>query len=187
MNNNKVIFWPVIISIIGHVALISASSMIDLRDNVKAEDIFTIHINEPEQKLEKEEKKEVKNHPENKTNTEAKSIGNDTMREDTIDLGSSDTKYVSYLLKIKRKILQIWEYPQQAYEKNEEGIVVIRISLDSQGNLVATNLESSSGSALLDAGALSIVKAAAPFDQLPASYDLARLHIVASFRYKLVD
>ncbi len=33
MDSKKVIFWPVFISIIGHIALISASGMIDLGKN----------------------------------------------------------------------------------------------------------------------------------------------------------
>lgn len=187
MDSKKVIVWPVVISIIGHVALISASSVIDLRDNVKAAEIFTIDFREPEQLLKKEQNIEVKKPSETKTTTEAKKFSNDTIREDTVDLGSSNVKYVSYLVKIKRRILQIWEYPQKAYEKNEEGVVVVKISLDARGNLAETKLISSSGSVLLDEGALGIVKTAAPFDPLPDDYGLTRLHIVASFRYKLVE
>jgi len=200
MGSKKVILWPVIISIIGHVALISASGMIDLRDKVKAAEIFTVDIKEtrPDKPLkekpltdkpqkEEEKKKEVKKPPGSKTTKEAKSITSGGLREDTVDLGSSDTKYISYLYKIKRKILQIWEYPPKAYEKNEEGVAVIKMSLDAGGNVIATNLVSSSGSALLDEGALGIVRAAAPFDSLPYNYGLERLHIVASFRYKLEE
>ncbi|PKN76408.1 MAG: hypothetical protein CVU52_04950 [Deltaproteobacteria bacterium HGW-Deltaproteobacteria-10] len=189
MDSKKVIFWPVIISIIGHIALISASGMIDLRDNVKAAEIFTVDIKgmEPDKPVPEEEKKEAKNPTEAKTNKETKNTGTDGVKEDTVNLGSSDTKYVSYLVKIKRKILQIWEYPLKAYENNEEGVVVVKITLDARGNLAETNLISSSGSVLLDAGALGIVKSAAPFDPLPDSYGLARLHIVASFRYKLEE
>ena len=169
MDSKKVIFWPVFISIIGHIALISASGMIDLRDNVKAAEIFTVDIKgmEPDKSVQEGDKKEEKNLPESKTNKESKNISTDGVREETVNLGSSDIKYVSYLVKIKRKILQIWEYPLKAYENNEEGVVVVKISLD--------------------AGALGIIKSAAPFEPLPNSYGLARLHIVASFRYKLEE
>lgn len=189
MYSKKIIVWPVIISVIGHVALISASSMIDLRDNVKAVEIFTLDFKEPaaEQPPKKEEIKELKDQPESKITKEVSNTAIGNEKEDTVNLGSSDVRYVEYLIKIKRKILQIWEYPQKAYENNEEGIVVVKISLDAQGNLIGTKLVSSSGSVMLDEGALSIVKTAAPFDPLPNSYDLARLNIVASFHYKLVE
>lgn len=207
MNSKKVIYWPVIISIIGHVALISASGMIDLRDKVKVAEIFTVEIKETqaekplkdkppkkeelekvkekEIKKEKEVKKEIKKPPAAKTSKETQSVSTGSMKEDTVDLGSSDAKYVAYLHKIKRKILQIWEYPVKAYENSEEGVTVVKMSVDAGGNVIATSLVSSSGSSLLDEGSLGIVQAAAPFDPLPNNYGLERLHIVASFRYKL--
>ena len=183
MDSKKVLLWPVIISIIGHVALISASSVFDLRDNGKTAEIFTVDIKEPEpgQSPRKEGNKEIKEHQKTKV------TNGDGWREDTVDLGSNDVKYAAYLVRIKRRILQIWEYPQKAYEKNEEGVVVVKMSIDAGGKLAETNLMSSSGSTLLDEGALSIVKASAPFEPLPDSYNLSRLHIVASFRYKLVE
>lgn len=196
MDSKKVIYWPVIISIVGHIALISVSGMIDLRDNVKPAEIFTVNIKEAEpdkplkeeeQKKEQEKKKEVKDISASPTTKDSKNIAKDGLREDTVNLGSSDAKYVAYLLKIKRKILQIWEYPPKAYEKNEEGVAVVKMSVDAGGNVTATNLVSSSGSSLLDEGAIGIIRAAAPFDPLPNSYGLARLHIIASFRYKLEE
>jgi len=183
MDSKNVIIWPVIISIVGHVALISASSMIDLRDNVQTAEIFTVDIRDqgPEQTPKKEgktEKKEFK---------KTRAISGDGWREDTVNLGSSEVKYAAYLVTIKKRILQIWEYPQKAYEKNEEGVVVVKMSIDASGSLTETSLMSSSGSTLLDDGALSIIKRAAPFEPLPDSYNLSRLNIVASFRYKLVE
>jgi periplasmic protein TonB len=187
MDSKKVIFWPVIISIIGHVALISVSGMIDLRDNVKAAEIFTVDIKDtqPEpQPVQKEEKKEVKQPAETK---KVKQPGNNGWREDTVDLNSSDIRYSAYLVKIKRKLLQIWQYPQKAYDQNEEGVVAVRISIDANGRLAGTNLLSSSGSKLLDESTLGVVQRAAPFEQLPGSYNLERLHVVASFSYKIVE
>ncbi len=206
MSSKKVIYWPVIISIVGHFALLSASGMIDLRNKVRTPEMFTVDIKEiqPEKPLKdapkeekkqkqeekeekKQEKKEIKKTTDSKTSKEAKSVSVRGVREDTVDLGSSDAKYVAYLYKIKRKILQIWEYPVKAYERNEEGVSVVKMSLDARGNVIATNLVTSSGSTLLDDGSLGIVRAAAPFDPLPNNYGLERLHIVASFRYKLEE
>jgi protein TonB len=185
----RVVFWPVIISLVGHLALISASGMIDLRDNVRAAEIFTVDIAgmEPDKLYPEKDEKEVKDPPAPEAAKEANTVSTDGVREETVNLGSSDVKYVSYLIKIKRKILQIWEYPQKAYENNEEGVVVVKISVDARGNLVGTDLISSSGSTLLDEGALGIVRAAAPYEPLPNNYGLARLHILASFRYKLIE
>jgi TonB family protein len=191
MDSNKVLLWPVIISIIGHVALISVSSMIDLRDPVQTAEIFTVALKEPgsQQEPQKKESKELKKPQKQKDSDTwgAKAASNDGWREETVDLGSSDVRYSSYLNKIKRKILQIWQYPQKAYDQNEEGVVIVKMSIDASGRLAGTNLLSSSGSMLLDEGALGVVQRAAPFEPLPGAYSLSRLHIVASFSYKLVD
>lgn len=168
--------------------MLSASSMVDLRTNVKTNEIFTVDLSDPPQVKSKrpEEKKEQKKPEPGKTeeNKIRESLG---LKEETVDLGTSDVKYVTYLIKIKKRILQIWEYPRSAYERNEEGVVVVKMSLDATGNLAGANLMSSSGSKILDEGALNIVRAAAPFDPLPGNYGLSRLHIIASFRYKLME
>lgn len=187
MDSKKTFLLPVIISIIGHVALISVSSMIDLRDNVKPREIFTVDLKEPEpeQSPKKEEKnKDVKKKHEARETNPSES---DSWREDTVDLGSTDTRYASYLNKVRKKISLNWQYPPIAYEKNQEGIVSVRISINADGSVADIRLLSSSGSTLLDEGALSAVKSAAPYESLLKIYDLSRLHVVASFRYKLVE
>ena len=189
MDSNKVILLPVIISIIGHVALISVSSMIDLRDPVQTAEIFTVDLKEPgsEQTPQKKDSKKLKEPRKTGDTGKAKPVNNDGWREDTVDLGSSDVRYSSYLVKIKRKILLIWQYPQKAYDQNEEGVVVVKMSIDAGGRLAGANLLSSSGSMLLDEDALGVVRGAAPFEPLPGGYNLSRLHIVASFSYRLVE
>ncbi|PKN51366.1 MAG: hypothetical protein CVU55_12060 [Deltaproteobacteria bacterium HGW-Deltaproteobacteria-13] len=192
MDMKKAILWPVIISVLIHVSLLAVAGMIDLRDNIKPVDVLTVSIKEPEPKAEKitAPKKEQKAKEKIKPVQAKKEKGvnvNDDWREDTIDLGSSDIKYVTYLAKIKSRILRIWKYPQKAYEKNEEGIVVVRISIDANGNLAGATLISSSGSAELDDDAVGVVYGAAPFEPLPEIYNLSRLHIVASFDYKIMD
>lgn len=74
-----------------------------------------------------------------------------------------------------------------AYEKSEEGVVVIRISIDDNGTLAQAALMTSSGFVNLDASTLNIIRAAAPFSPLPGQYQLSRLHIIASFRYRIKD
>jgi len=191
MGSKKAILWPVIISIIIHVTLLAVTGMIDLRDNIKPVEIFSVSIKEPEpeatpapkkEKITKKETKSVRTQKE-----KGVSVNDDDWREETVDLGSRDIKYVTYLARIKNKILQIWQYPQKAYENNEEGNVIVKMSIDADGRLAGAALISSSGYAELDDGALSVVQTAAPFEPLPGIYDLSRLNIVASFQYKITD
>jgi protein TonB len=190
MDSKKVLLWPVLISIIGHLTLISVSGVIDLRDNVKAAEIITVDIREtepiiePTKKEEEKGKKEVKKPKETK---DAKAIGLGRLREDTVDLASGDVRYATYLGKIKKKILQVWRYPPKAYEKNEEGVVVIKIAIDADGSIAQTLLISSSGSLILDEGTLNDIRAAVPFDPLLASFKLDRLNVVCTFIYRIRD
>jgi TonB family protein len=173
------------------MTLLAVTGMIDLRDNIKPVEIFSVSIKETEpeatpapknEKITKKEAKSVRTQ-----NEEGVSVNDDDWREETVDLGSTNIKYVTYLAKIKIKILQIWQYPQKAYENNEEGNVIVKMSIDADGRLAGAALISSSGYADLDDGALSVVQTAAPFEPLPVIYDLSRLNIVASFHYKITD
>ena len=193
MDTKKAILWPVVISVLIHVTLLAVAGMIDLRDNIKPMEIISVSIKEPEPEVEKTPAPKKANRTKEKTKlVQAKKekgvdIKDDDWREDTIDLGSLDIKYVTYLAKIKNRILGIWKYPQKAYEKNEEGIVVVKMSIDADGSLAGATLMSSSGYAELDDGAVSVVQTAAPFEPLPEIYNLSRLHIIASFDYKIMD
>jgi periplasmic protein TonB len=188
MGSKKAIFWPVIISIFIHMTLLAVTGMIDLRDNIKPVEIFSVSIKEPEPEVIPELKKEKKIKEKTKSvqTQKEKGANTDDWREETVDLGSADIKYVNYLTKIKNKISQI-DYPQKAFEKNEEGTVTVKMSIDVNGSLAGVTLMSSSGYADLDDGAISVVRATAPFEPLPEIYNLSRLHITITFLYKISD
>jgi TonB family protein len=183
MDSMKVLLWPVIISIIGHVALISVSSMIDLHENIKPMEIFTVDIKDPEpfkQTPKEEEKKEIKKPRQDKS---AKPINTGNWREDTIDLSSPDTKYLSYRQSIAGKLFRTWKYPEKAKEAGEQGVVVLEIPINPDGSIEEPNIVNSSGSAILDEAAIRAAKAAAPFGQTPDT-DL-KLHLFVKFLYEL--
>ena len=130
--SRKAILWPVIISVVIHLTLLAVAGMIDLRENITPVDVLSVSIHEPEPETKPPPKKENKAKEKTKSIKAVKAKGvdvpDDSWREDTIELGSSDIKYVTYLTKIKKKILAIWKYPQKAYARNEEGDVVVRMS-----------------------------------------------------------
>lgn len=188
MDSKNLFLWPVLISIVCHAALITVSSMVDLRENVKPADIFTVQIAhaqpEPATLPQKEEKPAQEKMPEQTKEARPVPEGG---REDTVDIGSSDVKYAAYLANVKKKISRIWQYPAGAYKNSEEGVVVIKMSIDANGALAQVSLMESSGFAYLDSGTLDVVQAAAPFRPLPQQYNLSRLHITASFSYRMKD
>ena len=188
MDSKKIFLWPAIISIIGHGVLNSVSSVVDLRDNAKAEKLFTVEITQLQSAVEPniEENAARKKMPQQAE--EAKQVPMpEGGREDTVNIGSSDVKYGDYLAGVKKKIMRIWKYPPGAYEKSEEGVVVIKISIDAKGSLLHAVKMTSSGFVNLDSGTLDVIRAAAPFQPLPPQYKLSRIHIIASFRYRMKD
>jgi len=149
MGSKKAIFWPVIISIFIHVTLLAVTGMIDLRDSIKPVEIFSVSIKEPEPEATPAPKKEEITKKETKSvriqKEKGVSINDDDWREETVNLGSLDIKYVKYLAKIRNKILRIWQYPPKAYENNEEGKVIVKMAIDADGKLAAAAIISSSG------------------------------------------
>lgn len=187
MDSKKIFLWPVIISLVGHIALIAVSSLVDLRENVRAAEFFSVRLSQPEQVAEpkKEEKKAPVQKPAKAP--EEKAVRPEGEREDTVDIGSSDVKYAAYLAGLKKKVMRIWKYPADAYENSEEGIVVIKLTIEADGSLAQAELTAPSGFESLDQGTIDVIRAAAPFAPLPSQYDLSRLHIIASFRYRMAQ
>ncbi len=189
--DKKAVLWPVIISVVIHMTLLAVAGMINMSDKIKPVDVLSVSIQDPQPEekppLPRNNSLNQKESPATPQGKQGGNVRDDSWREDTIDLGSLNVKYVHYLTRVKNKILRIWKYPQRSFEKNEEGDVVVKMSIDADGSLAGAMLLSSSGSEDLDNGALSVVRDAAPYEPLPVSYKLSRLHIIASFNYKIMD
>jgi TonB family protein len=79
-------------------------------------------------------------------------------------------------------------YPHEARQRREEGLVRIAFSIDREGKVISTRVESSSGSSTLDEEALAMIDRAQPFPPLPdQSKDQARFIIPISFRLSPAD
>ena len=109
----------------------------------------------------------------------------DPPREASVDLGKPGGAYEAYLDQIRGKIELYWAYPPRALAERVEGNAVIRFSINARGVLADYAVVSSSGSVLLDEGALDSIRDAAPFGPMPADYNLSFLHFTASFSYKI--
>ena len=105
--------------------------------------------------------------------------------EATVSLDSQDVKYVSYLTKIKKKIEPLWHYPEPARTIGLQGKLALRFSIVRDGQLTRLELLRSSGHPLLDEQALKAVRGAAPYFPLPEKLQISRLHINATFEYRI--
>ena len=66
-------------------------------------------------------------------------------------------------------------YPSSAQSRREQGVVRLFFSLDRKGQVLATRVATSSGSAVLDEEAMALVRRAQPFPPPPA--ELAGVHV----------
>lgn len=88
-----------------------------------------------------------------------------------VDLtGEQRALKANYEMLLAARIERQRYYPQRARQLRQEGQPVVRIVLDSKGNLTHVAIESSSGVPLLDETALDIVRRAQPFPAPPAEY-----------------
>jgi protein TonB len=75
-------------------------------------------------------------------------------------------------------------YPAQARERDEEGNVSVRFTVDRSGRVVQAVILKPSGSSLLDDAALGLLRQAA-FPPFPANMPQAQVSITTSIRYSL--
>jgi len=186
MSTKKILILSIVISLMSHVVVLSLMGFIKMHGNIPREDVLTVQLREYQENIAPPTNTKEKNKPATKPAQENidqyKGI-----KEETVDLGSIDAKYTPYLKKIKEKIETIWTYPKSAYKKEEEGITVIKFSINRRGALVSSGIITSSGSIFLDQGTIDVVRSAAPYEPLPPEFDLSQLNIIARFHYKLSE
>jgi protein TonB len=71
------------------------------------------------------------------------------------------------------KVAKAWKQPTQAPPPGKKAVV--QAVIDASGNLLSVFVSLESGSKQWDAAALAAVKKAAPFERLPAGYQLPTL------------
>jgi protein TonB len=177
----KFIIPFVLASLAGHALVIALSTRISMSESPEPEKVIKVELKTPRD-VEKPSSP-VRSRP----MTRAASAAARTMggREDSVGLHNPGGPYESYLLQIRRKIEGLWSYPPQALSQKLEGSAVVRFTIDARGSLNDYYVTSTSGSPILDEGAISVVRAASPFAPLPAVFNLSRLHVTAEFRYRI--
>jgi protein TonB len=104
-------------------------------------------------------------------------------KEDTVDLNTTEFRYLSYFLKLKRQIEGVWNYPEASRMRGEQGELLLIFTIRSDGYLEDVKLLDTSGFRRLDDEAIRAIRVAAPFSPFPQSWPLERLNIRAIFRY----
>ncbi|MBW2596053.1 MAG: energy transducer TonB [Deltaproteobacteria bacterium] len=180
----KIFVTAIVLSLAVHIVFLALSGFLGGFDNTDEEDVFTVSL---EKRLNRTG--EMRNNEEKTARDSLKNAGKSIRKGvvDTIALDSTDTKYYPYLLQVRENIDRTWSYPEDAFIRGEGGTTVIEFSIIEKGALTGSRVIDSSGYELLDAESLHAIRSAAPFAPFPAEFGLAKLNIVAKFRYTLGD
>jgi protein TonB len=181
MTAKKFLIPFILASLAGHALVIALTTRIDSREGPRPGKVMTVELKTTA---------EVETPPSASRSRQSAQASHTTKtpagyREDTVALQNPGGPYESYLLQIRRKIEGLWSYPPQALSEKREGNAVIRFTIDADGALTGYYVTSTSGSPVLDEGALAVVRASSPFAPLPAVFNLSRLHVTATFRYRM--
>lgn len=105
--------------------------------------------------------------------------------EATVNINTRELRYASYMNGVKNLVESVWRYPAQAKRERITGTLLMRFSIDRDGNLAGVEILRSSGEPMLDHAAIEAVRKSAPYAPLPESWGVTRLHIHATFEYLL--
>jgi protein TonB len=175
----------ILASIAGHALVLALTARIEQRSGPQPVKVMTVELKT--ESAAAQESAPPPPSPRSRRTEQAARTANEPAgyREETVALQNPGGPYESYLLQVRRKIEGLWSYPAQALARKQEGEAVILFTIDTDGLLTDYYVTSTSGSPLLDEGALAVVRAASPFGSLPAAFNLSRLHVTAAFRYRL--
>ncbi len=105
----------------------------------------------------------------------------------TLMLNTSELKYQVYLIELRHKIEQYWEYPRAAVMRGWEGKLFIDFTVKRDGSVSDIHLSRSSRYPVLDDAAITALKLAAPFTTFPKDFDVNEIKIHGQFVYNLIN
>jgi len=77
------------------------------------------------------------------------------------------------------------QYPREAKQARQQGVVTVRFTVDRGGNVSATSIKRSSGHALLDQATLDLLIRVSPLPRMPASMQRDSVTIAVPIEYSL--
>jgi len=184
MTTKKIFLTAIGLSLAAHIVVLALSGFLGGDGNADGEDVFTVTLEKRPTGTDRTQNNQ-KRTAGNSLQDVRTSAKNDAV--DTVDLDSTDSKYYPYLLHVKESIDEQWSYPDDSFTRGEMGTTVIEFSIAQEGSLAMCRAIVSSGYESLDSESLRAVREAAPFSPFSEEFGLARLNIVAKFRYTLAE
>lgn len=96
---------------------------------------------------------------------------------------ASSQKPADWQSRVLGRLNAVKAYPASARARRQQGVVLIRFTLDRKGNLLTVALERSSGFALLDREAVALPKRASPLPPPPEDIGGERIELVVPVEF----
>ena len=183
------IFLPLSIAL--HIIFIAAP-LLSLFENSNQTDMTVVfHYDRDYKELprvrEISDEKLLKSQPENKEQKiDEHALTPDSVTEQHVD---SDEDHEKLMMRyhdiIKQMIEEAREYPLIARQQKIEGIVNIRFLLNADGTVKSIEILNSSGRDILDTAAVRTIQKAAPFPEIPDTFERSTISLVTSIVYTL--
>jgi TonB family protein len=113
----------------------------------------------------------------------SKYLGETGEAKRTINLDDRQPDFLPYLERLKRRVYNVWTYPEEAGLHGLGGEVQLIFTLNKGGSLTSLRLVQSSGFPVLDDESLRAIRMAAPYDPLPPQMGDEPINIRATFQY----
>jgi len=105
---------------------------------------------------------------------------------ETVWLDTEKDLLVSFFQRLRDNVYLVWNYPEEAASRGQQGTCLLRITFNRDGTLARRpEVRDSSGLPSLDLEAVEAVIKAAPYGALPRAYPNDTLSIFAFFQYHL--
>jgi len=105
---------------------------------------------------------------------------------ETVWLDTEKDLLVSFFQRLRDHVYLVWNYPEEAAAKGQQGTCLLRITVNRDGTLARRpEVRESSGWPSLDLEAVEAVVKASPYGPLPRAYPDETLSIFAFFQYQL--
>ncbi len=109
----------------------------------------------------------------------------DIARGDTVWMDSQQDLLISFMRRFRTNIYNVWNYPNYAAQRNQQGTCLVRITVDRKGNITDVQMLESSGHRALDNETIRAIRKGASYGPLPRAYPNEDLKIMAFFQYNL--
>lgn len=109
----------------------------------------------------------------------------DVARGDTVWMDAQQDVLHSFMKRFRDNIYLVWNYPDAAAQRQQQGTCLVRIIVNRQGNVTDVQLLESSGYQALDDETVRAIRKGATYGPLPRAYPNEELKIMAFFEYRL--